>query len=334
MCRFAISIIAALSAALISIDAGAQRINVNDNHRRSMGNKRPVEQFGRLDRSSNSSERNHSGDRRHHGVHKKHSHHYYWPGYRRAYRYPYGYDYGYPYGYYPYRYWNAPIYVPAETVYGPGAVQRFMGVDHWSNNSGANNQPRQAPNVIVQQGNGAADEGNPAGGGPFARNDGGDADRPNGVSPQAANLAWRFIGFGDAQFATGDFLEANVRYRKAVAAAPRMGAPYFRQGYALMASGRWDLAAESIRRGLEHQPDWPSSGFSNAELYGDQPDLKTKHIQQLAEATEEDQNDVDRLLLMGVMLHFDGKPDRARPFFERVNQLTPGGDPAAAAFLK
>jgi tetratricopeptide (TPR) repeat protein len=303
MCRFIIAIVTGLATVgLVAVEAPAQRIDVKF------------------------------------GYHRGHPHrHHYRPHCGGAYRYPYPYGYpAYPYGYSSYRYWYAPIYIPAERLYGPGAVQRFMGVDQWGRGAagGAGGQ-QQAPNIIIQQRDDAADEGNRDAPGPFRRDDADeDDDRPEGVSRQAANLAWRFIGFGDAQFATGDYFEANIRYRKAVAAAPRMGAPYFRQGYALMASGRWDLAAESIRRGLGHDPDWPSSGFSNAELYADRPDLKVKHIEQLARAAEEDENDADRLLLMGVLLHFDGKPDRARPFFERVEQLIPGGDQAAQAFLK
>jgi tetratricopeptide (TPR) repeat protein len=214
-----------------------------------------------------------------------------------------------------------------------------MGVDH-SRRAAADQpsggQPPSQP-IVIQQGgdNHRADEGNPMSGGPF--NDG---DGPAGGgrpllagSGRAANLAWRYIGFGDTQFSAGEFLEANTRYRKAVAAAPEVADPHFRQGYALMAAGRWRLAADAIRRGLKLDPDWPRSGFSNAELYAGHQQMKTEHLEKLAEAAEAEQQDVDRLFLLGVMLHFDGRPDRARPFFERAQQLTGGNDPAVAAFL-
>lgn len=326
-------------AVLLGATAEAQRININDNHRRSMGNKRPPELFGNLNKSSgHRGGASHGG---HHDGHVKHRHRYrhYYPhsGYRMyyggAYRYPYGYGYPYDYGYgYPYTYPNAywysryqyaPIHIPAEQLYGPQALKRFMGVDQPSGGQ----QPSQP--IAIEQGgdNHRADEGNPMAGGPF--NDG---DGPAGGG-RAANLAWRYIGFGDAQFSAGEFLEANTRYRKAVAAAPELADPHFRQGYALMAAGRWRLAADAIRRGLKLDPDWPRSGFSNAELYAGHPEMKTEHLEKLAEAAEAEQQDVDRLFLLGVVLHFDGRPDRARPFFERAQQLTGGNDPAVVAFL-
>jgi len=331
-------------------EATAQRIDVNDNHRRSMGNKRPVELFGHMNNSSGKhsggghgshgggyhSGKHHHKHYKHHGYQKRHR-----PYYGGAYRYPYPYPYpAYPHGYYPYGYsrygWSLPpIYLRAEELYGPKAVQRFMGVDHWFNGG---RSTQTTPYVVIEKNKpaqpAAVNDGNADGGGPFAAPDAAPAaDRPE-VSEQAANRAWRFIGFGDAQFTAGNFLEANVRYRKAVAAAPRLGDPYFRQGYALMAAGRWDLAADAIRRGLSHQPDWADSGFTNAELYADNPTMKAEHMRRLAEAAEEDEHDADRLFLLGVMLHFDGKPARAKPFLQRAAQVNPAMEPAVEKFVQ
>jgi hypothetical protein len=55
-----------------------------------------------------------------------------YPGYYRYYpRGSYGYYpyYGVPYGYRSYRYgYRPPIFLPAETLYGPRAMRRFMGI--------------------------------------------------------------------------------------------------------------------------------------------------------------------------------------------------------------
>jgi len=51
---------------------------------------------------------------------------YYPPAYGYGYGYPAPY-YGYPPYYYGYRYYYGPVFVPAETMYGPAAVRRFMG---------------------------------------------------------------------------------------------------------------------------------------------------------------------------------------------------------------
>jgi hypothetical protein len=107
--RLILGLIAAALLALAALSAqGAPADEANLNLRRSMGNRRPDDVIGPRHR------RRH----RHHG----HGHrHYYYP----AYGYPY---YAYPPPY-PYRYpYYAPIYIPAETMYGPQALKRFLGV--------------------------------------------------------------------------------------------------------------------------------------------------------------------------------------------------------------
>jgi len=245
---------------------------------------------------------------------------------------PVPYRYGYPRypGYYPpYRAWYPPyyvppVYVPAEELYGPRAVQRFMGVEHWFEPS----EPQRQPAIVVPR-NGRRDaEPTPQ---PPAEPE--EAKPGRATNPRAVNLAWRFIGFGDAHFANENYAEANDRYRKAATAAPQLADAYFRQGYALMAAGRYEPSVRAIRRGMALDADWPRSDFHNVELYGDIPHAKTAHFEALAVAAEEDPHNADLLFLVGVVLHFDGKPERARPFFERAAQLLGGNDAHVRAFL-
>lgn len=286
---------------------------------------------GGADASKHDSDRSGRVERHHYGGHRP-PHGVHWGG---AYRVPYTPSYGYPVypeyypaypGYYPgYSgwyppYYAPPIHIPAEELYGPRAVQRFMGVDHWFQ------QPQPSTNIIIQRGTEPAGDAAPA---PPPD----DPKPPRATNQQALNLAWRFIGFGDAHFSNQNYADANDRYRKAATASPQLADSYFRQGYALMAMGRYDLAVGTIRRGLALAPGWPQSGFSNTELYGDNPQAKAGHLEALAAASEKEPHKADLLFLVGVLLHFDGKPDRARPFFERADQILADDDAHVKAFL-
>jgi hypothetical protein len=95
--------------------------------RRSMGNQRPVrlaEGPALHGGGVNSVRLDDVTGPRHRRRHRHHGHGYR-PYYYPAYGYPY---YAYPPPY-PYRYpYYAPIYIPAETMYGPQALKRFLGV--------------------------------------------------------------------------------------------------------------------------------------------------------------------------------------------------------------
>jgi tetratricopeptide (TPR) repeat protein len=232
---------------------------------------------------------------------------------------PWPHLYLYPYSYPPhYReyYYIVPLYVPVEVLYGPWGVRRIV---RWDNL----NRPR--PNVDVDVPPQGADD----------RADELEEEEPNlrGTNRKAVSLAWKFLGYGDAHFSNGKYSEAYQRYRKAVQAAPQLADAYFRQGYALMANGRYDLAARGLRRGLELNPDWASSGFHSKELYGGNQLAKKAHFDALAKAAKENPHDADLLFLLGVHLHFDGKPDRAAVFFRRAAQLAGGNDAHLRGFL-
>lgn len=283
-------------------------------------------EFGRRHGDWSGDEAERSGrSQRHYYRRQRPSH---WGGaYRVPVPYPYpaypGYYPPYP-GYYP-PYYLPPVVLPAEELYGPGAVQRFMGVDHWFQPQ----QPQSQPPVIIQRDVGEAAQPQPQ---PAAEPD---EEKPGrATNRHALNLAWRFLGFGDAHFGNQNYSEANDRYRKAATAAPLLADSYFRQGYALMAMGRYEHAVRTIRRGMDLDADWPRSDFHNAELYSDNPQAKAAQLETLATAAEKDPHNADLLFLVGVMLHFDGKPERARPFFERAGQLLAGNDAHVRAFLE
>jgi len=246
----------------------------------------------------------------------------YVPGYwYEAPYYPPGYvqDPYYPYPYPPPYYWRPrylpPVFVPAEQLFGPEPVKRLMGVDE-------PNQPPAGGNVIVApRADGADEEAREA--------------PPNlrATNPESIALGWRFIGFGDAHFGTQKYADAYQRYKKAAQAAPTLAAAYFRQGYALVALGRYELAAKALKRGLALDPGWPRSNFRNNEVYGDNLTAKTAHGNALAQAVTDQPHNADLPFLLGVYLYFDGQPDRAAPLFQRATELAGGDNAHLQAFL-
>ncbi len=212
----------------------------------------------------------------------------------------YGYDpYGYQYPYYPplYSSYLPPLYLPAEDLFGPRAAQRILGGD---------NPPRPKPNANV-----------------IVDDEGSEPKRgvERGTNSQAVTRAWKLIAFGDARFARQEYSDANQRYRDASRTAPQLADAWFRQGFAMIAIGRYDLAVAAIRRGLKLNPNWAKSDFNLKELYGPDDAIKNAHRDALAEAAEANPNDADLLFLLGVHLYFDGQIDRAKKFFARAKEF-------------
>jgi len=318
-------VLAAWIAATASLDFASAEEQNND-HRRSMGNLRPDHRTaGPAIQGSPPPESSRRQGRMHHRpAHPGHypsydygyGHGYSDPYYRPGYRYhPYRVDTftSYPYPAHPPYYWRypPPIYLPAETLYGPEAVKRFMG-GGWMSAPAANRRI-----IVIRRDNDEDEE--PA---QRARN------------PRSVELAWRFIGFGDAHFANRKYADAYQRYRRAAEAAPTVAAAYFRQGYALVALSNYEQAARMLKRGLELDPAWARSDFRNDELYGDNQEAKRTQLEALAQAATDNPNDADLLFLVGVFLHFDGQADRALPFFQRAAGLGAAGNTHLRGFLE
>lgn len=242
--------------------------------------------------------------------------------YRPGYGYGPGYDYIYPYPSYPWpRYYMGPLYLPAETMYGPEAVKRFMGVDQTPAPSPAEPNVVIEPKIIVPPNRDGADANEP------------DAVDLRGTNRRALALAWRFIGFGDAQFADQNYADAQQRYRKATQAAPKMAEGYFRQGYAYLAMQRYELAAEAFKEGLEFDDEWPESDFANEELYGDNKLAEKSHHDALAETADQNRHDSDLFFLLGVFRYFGGEKEAAVDALEHAKRLLAENDRHIQVFL-
>ena len=159
------------------------------------------------------------------------------------------------------------------------------------------------------------------------------ARQPLPLSGAQVDLAWRFIGLGDAHFAKQKFLDANDRYRKAKNIAPQLPAAHVRHAFSLVATGRYDFAAAALKRGLELDRTWPKADFRIAQLYADNQMAKVAHLDALAQRALDAPDNADLLFLVGAWLWFDGERQRAAPFFRRARALTRGPTEHIEAFL-
>ncbi|HUY33615.1 MAG TPA: tetratricopeptide repeat protein [Pirellulales bacterium] len=133
--------------------------------------------------------------------------------------------------------------------------------------------------------------------------------------------AKEYLKFGDEHFRTQRFSDAYQRYKKAASAAPDVAEAHFRQGFSLLALGKYDSAHRAFLRGLELQPDWAKSTFRLDELYGANRLAKTNQFEQLAAAAGDQPGNSSLMFLLGVELYFDGQRERARKFFVRAGRL-------------
>jgi tetratricopeptide (TPR) repeat protein len=219
---------------------------------------------------------------------------YVWPGY--------WYGPGYPL-YVPYSGGSIilpPVWVPSDSLYGPEAVKRFMGGERSSAARGGALRPSPARDVPAEAKKPAAQR---------------------GTNAESIARARRFIALGDKMFGEGKYSDSYERYRMASQAAPGLADAYFRQGFALVASGRYETAAKALKRGLDLDANWPKSEFRLDSLYGAKGGDKRAQLDMLATAASQNPRDPDLLFLIGVFLHFDGQAERAKPFFERAAQL-------------
>jgi hypothetical protein len=156
---------------------------------------------------------------------------------------------------------------------------------------------------------------------------------PRNTNAERKARAGRYIGFGDANFGKQKYLAALDRYKTAITSAPDMAESYFRQGFALVALGQYEKAADAFRRGLRIRSNWNGSPFRLDHLYRDAPLAKTQHVENLAKAVEANPFDADLLLVLGMESFFDGHSDRAGVFFSGSARLGGNEDGLLNDFL-
>lgn len=263
---------------------------------------------------------------------------YVYPGGYNPYGYsPYGYGYQYPYYRNPYLGFGYPgaVFVNPGQLFGIGPIQQLMGVNPGFNQQNvgaiANFNQNVAPNGNNNPNPGFAGGNQP--GGNVAANVP-PAPQPNkpAAGTKATELAWKFITFGDARFGGLKYSEALDRYRRAAKESPSLGDAWFREGFALAAMGKYDQAAKAIRRGLDEKPDWADSNFRLDNVYGDNAADKRAQVAAMVKQSENEPNNGDLALVVGIHLYCDGKVDQAAPFFRRAAQIQ-GNDANIKPFL-
>jgi hypothetical protein len=194
-----------------------------------------------------------------------------------------------------------PVYIPAELGYGPQAVKQFMGVDR---------NFAMGPLTFTSY--------------DATRDTARLVDLKPAVRTSNAStleLAATYVDFGDARFREQKFHEAVQRYKTAARTAPDFAESHIKQGLALAASGRYALGVESLRRGLQLDPDWPSRGFALDDIYADNKAAKIGHFEALARTVLADRTDAGALYLLGVLMYFDGHQERAQKLLRRAAEM-------------
>jgi tetratricopeptide (TPR) repeat protein len=153
------------------------------------------------------------------------------------------------------------------------------------------------------------------------------------TNAQSVALGWKFIGYGDARFAKGDFAGAAERYGTATRNAPQSADAWMRRGFALAAVGRYDLAARHMRRGLQLDPKWPSAAADLRTLFAADAQAMRAHLDALREDAAERPFATDVLFVVGVHLYCAGQREEAEQFFRRAQNVAGGDDDHIRAFL-
>ncbi len=225
---------------------------------------------------------------------------------------PYCYGYSGLYGTYynPQRnsveYYLPPVYYPAELSYGPQALKQFLGLPRDFALEPLLKPPLDPAAIPLP-----ADE-------PAA---------PRVSNAEARRRAASLTSLGDDLFRKQRYQEALQQFKSASRAAPDLAEHYFRQGHALVATNRYELAVEAFKRGLEVEPGFVVAKFKLDEIYGTAKMAKHNHVEALAREALDNPRDADLLFLLGVFIHFDGESDRAQKFFARAAEMS--GDKAA-----
>jgi len=144
----------------------------------------------------------------------------------------------------------------------------------------------------------------------------------------------RLAEAGRKAFTAGQYGRALELFRRAVEIMPDEGSTHFLVSQAEFALGKYREAVAAITAGMAVRPDWPDARFVVRDLYWKSPEVFDDHLKALRQAVEAFPDDPGLLFLLGHQLWFDGKPDEARPLFQKAVALTKGQAPAAKFLAK
>ena len=152
-------------------------------------------------------------------------------------------------------------------------------------------------------------------------------------TPEEQIKSLRYQSQGDQAFREQNWRRAFERYRMATKVAPDDGVAWMKQGYALVALGRYPEAVTAFKRAFQVDPLLASTGPPPAEMYGDQTIAWTTHLGRLTDWVEEDIRDSERVLLLGTLLFLAGDP-RGEEFLVKAWQLSGGRAETVVTLLR
>ncbi len=157
-------------------------------------------------------------------------------------------------------------------------------------------------------------------------------------TPEQRERALRLRVLGDEAFAKIDYREAGERYREATKVAPDLADARFRLAISLAARARFYEAVEQFKIATELDMDWPSRGVTLDQLYELQDpqdwmkrDEKNRIKTRIAEWTNRDVRDPNRLFLLAAVMMLDGDA-RAKSLLETAIRIN-GVERHLIAFL-
>ncbi len=199
-------------------------------------------------------------------------------------------------------YFLPPIYMPGELAYGPRALERFLG---WPTGTTVPAPLRAASGSTKLS----------------APTDAASIRARMRKSNKASRArAQHFVQFGDALFQQQRYHEAVQRYRSAIEAAPDVADAYYHEGYALLATNRFTLAAKAFRIALQLDPH-VGARLRLRDLYEHNLIAIDAHLENLAAQALAHPTDPDLLMMVGLFLRDEGQPKRALKFLRKARQL-------------
>ena len=157
-------------------------------------------------------------------------------------------------------------------------------------------------------------------------------EAPKPARPRAD--ADRITEAGRKAFTDGQYGRALELFRRAVEITPNEPTAHYLVSQAQFALGKYREAVAAIAAGVALRADWPNARFVSRDLYWKKPGLFDDHLKALREAVAAFPDDAELAFLLGHQLWFDGKPDEARPLFQKAAALAKGRTPAEAFLAK
>lgn len=149
--------------------------------------------------------------------------------------------------------------------------------------------------------------------------------QPRPSNLEAKRKSIRLEAMGDQAFARRDWADAYQRFKQAAEQAADRAEPREKLAYTLLAQGLYGMTALEMKRAIAIDRNWPRTGASLEAVFGPNSELLRNNIlHRLAAWVREDIRDPDRLFVMGVVLHFNGQPDKAVEFLKTAAELTQG----------